>query len=86
MPQCAFRLESGRREQERAPVREPRPRLDQHAERRRVDELDAGEVDDQPLGLRLAAFEQRLAHLVRVVEIELSREAHDDRAVVSRDT
>ncbi len=36
----ATRFQAGRREQEGLPVSEPRPRLDQHAESRRVDELD----------------------------------------------
>src|SRR5206468_2862127 len=49
--------------------------------RGRVDELHAGEVDDQPLGRFGAALEQRFANAPCVVEIELAREAHDDSAV-----
>src|SRR5437588_692582 len=55
--------------------------LDEHAERSRVDELDRREVDDEPLRLLGGAGEQRLAHLVGVVEVELACEMHDDAAV-----
>ena len=66
-------LEAGRGEQEAAPVLELRACLDQHAERSRVDEPDAAEIDDEAVWRLGATFEQRLAHLVCVVEVELAR-------------
>jgi squalene synthase HpnC len=83
--ECTPRLETGCREQEALPVGHSRARLDQHAERRRVDELDCAQVDDQTLGALCATLEQRLAHGVRVVEVELARKADDDKAVVPLD-
>src|SRR5689334_3181407 len=81
----APRLEAGRGKKEAAPVRHARPRLDQDAERGRVDELHAGEVDDQAIGRLGAALEQDVADRVRVVEIELARKAHDDGALDALD-
>ena len=57
------RLEAGRREQERAAVVELRPRLDQDAERGRVDELDLAEIHDDPLRRVGTGPGQRGAHL-----------------------
>src|SRR6266511_3622297 len=79
------RLEAGRREQERAPVREPRPRLDQHTEACRVDEGDAGEIDDESLRLAPRLVEERLANGVRVVQVELADQRDHDRAVAFLD-
>src|SRR5947207_3688839 len=84
--ECPPRLETGRGEQEALPVGHPRARLDQDAERSRVDEPHGAQIDYQPLGTLCAALEQRLAHGVRVVEIELPRKADDDDAVAPLDT
>ena len=78
-------LEAGGGEQEATPVRELRPGLDQHPERGRVDEPDGAQVDDEAVGALGADLEQRVAHFMRVVEIELSRETHDHCAVVAAD-
>jgi squalene synthase HpnC len=83
--ECAPRLETGCCEQEAPPVGHPRARLDEHTERRRVDELHGAQVDDEPLGTLRAALEERLAHGVRVVEVEFARKADDDQAVVPLD-
>ena len=77
----APRLGPRRRERECLTVGHTTAGLDEHAERRRVDELDRDEIDDEPLRMLLAAREERLAHLVRVVEVELAHQMHDDPAV-----
>jgi hypothetical protein len=59
--------------------------LHENRQRGRVQELDLAEVDDEPLGLALRRLDERRAHLVRVVEVELSRQANDDRRAVRRD-
>jgi squalene synthase HpnC len=82
----ASRLGSGRREHERLLVRHPGSGLDEHAERGRVDELHLAEVDDEPLRILGGAGDQGLAHLMRVVEVELAGQAHDDDAVEPIDT
>src|SRR5207245_476524 len=69
--QRAARLEPGRREQERAAVCHLRARLDQDAERGRVYEAHVAEVDNEPFGRLGGRLEQRVAHYVRVVEVEL---------------
>ena len=79
-------LEPGRGEAEAAAVGHPRARLDQHAERRRVDEPDCFEVDDERLGLSGAGVEQGGSHLLGVVEVELADERDDDRAVPAVDS
>ena len=82
----APRLRPRRREPERLPVGHVGARLDEHAEHGRVDELHLGQIDGEPLGLLVAAPEQRLAHEVRVVQVELAGEVHDDDAAVAIDT
>ena len=63
--QRAPRLEPGRGEQERrAGSSSLRPRLDQHAERGRVDELDLAEIDDdRARASRRRRSVEGLAHL-----------------------
>src|SRR5439155_1446878 len=70
-------LEAGRRQNEPASVVELRPRLDQHAERGRVEELDLAEVDDDPLGGLGTGLHERSTDLGRVVQIELPAQADD---------
>jgi squalene synthase HpnC len=82
----APRLGPGCREHERLAILHARARLDENAERCRVDELDLGEIDDEPVGPLRARGEQRLADGVRVVQVELPREVHDDAAAVAIDT
>ena len=82
----ASRLGSGRGEHERLLVRHPAADLDEHAERGRVDELHLAEVDDESLRILGGAGDQGLAHLMRVVEVELAGQAHDDDAVEPVDT
>jgi hypothetical protein len=77
-------LEARRGETEPVAVGHPRARLDQHTERRRVDEANLLEVDDEQLRLAGARVEQRAADLLGVVEVELTRERDDDRAVPLR--
>ncbi len=79
------RLEPGGDEQECAAVRQPRSRLDQHTEARRIDERHARELDHEPLGLALGGGDQLIAHEVRVVEIELADEPDDDGSVALLD-
>ena len=67
---------AGRGEQERAPVVDLRPRLDQHAERGRVDELHLARGRRRPARRVVARLGQRVAHLRRVVEIELAAQPH----------
>jgi hypothetical protein len=77
------RLETRRGETESLAVGHPRARLDQHAEGRRVDEPDLPEVDDEHLRLGSTCLEQRATYLLGVVEIELTRERDDHRAVAA---
>jgi squalene synthase HpnC len=78
-------LGAGRREHEGLPVVHARARLDEDAERGRVEEVDLRQVDDEPRRLLVAGLEQRLAHDVRVVEVELAGEMDDDAAAVPVD-
>src|SRR5436190_17489383 len=77
-------LERRRGEHERTAVRQPRARLDEHAERGRVDELDLAQVDDEALGSLVAAPQEGLSHRLGVVEVEFAGEGDDDGAVVPR--
>ena len=70
------RLEAGSCEQEPVPILQFRPRLDQDAERGRVDELDLAEIDDDPLWSLGAGLGEGSAHLRSVVEIEFTPEAN----------
>ncbi len=60
--------------------------VDQRPEGRRVDELDLRQVDDEPGRRAVDRAGEGRPNLVDVVEIEVAREAHDDRSadVVNR--
>ena len=77
---------AGEASRKRAAVLELRAGLDQDAERRRVDELHAGEVDDDTLGLPRALLDQDVADRLGVVEVELARKRDDDRVAGSLDS
>src|SRR4051812_42314753 len=81
----ALGLETRGGEEETTPVCQSCARLDEDAERGRVDELDVAQIDDQPLRRFGAALEERLANCGCVVEVELAGEADDDRAVLADD-
>src|SRR6266576_4889687 len=78
-------LEAWRGEHEAASVGQARPRLDQDAERRRVDELHLAQIDDEALRSFAASLEQRLSERVRVVQVELAGKSDDDGAAVPLD-
>jgi hypothetical protein len=81
----APRLDSRCHEQEGAPVRKPRPRLDEHPEAGRVDKRHLGKDDDKPLGRTARRSEQRLSRKVCVVEVELAGKVDDDRVAALLD-
>ena len=80
-----MRVVSGRGQEERAPVRELRPRLDEDAEHGRVDEGDLAEVDDEALGPVGRGLQQGGAHLRGVVQVELAGQADDRRRAAPLD-
>ncbi len=79
----AARLGTRRGERECLLVAHAAAGLDEHAERGRVDELHTREVDDEAVRLLVAAGDQRLSNEVRVVQVELAGEVHDDDTVVA---
>lgn len=72
-------------EEERASVRELAARFDQDAESGGVDEVDLGEIDDEPLRRFCAQLEQGSTDIGCVVQVELAGEAHDDRPAAALD-
>jgi hypothetical protein len=66
-----------RRSQPEPVLAESRPRLDQHSERGRVDELHQGEVDDDAPGPGGDRLVEGGAEVVGVVEVQFPGEAQD---------
>jgi squalene synthase HpnC len=64
---------------------QPAARLDESSERGRVDEVDLAEVDHEPVGGLLCRLGQSHADFADVVEVELTGQPHDDRAVAALD-
>ena len=82
--ECAANIRAGCREDELRIV-ELLPRLDEGAERGRVDEVDLPEVDHEPLGSLLGRLGQGDADLADVVEVELAGQPHNHCAVPAFD-
>ena len=83
--ECAADVAAGSGEEEAA-VPEKLAGLDQRTQRRGVDELDLGEVDDDALGLRTGDLVQRGADLGCGVEVDLTHQSHNDVAVAANNT